>query len=101
MKSALVVIAAVLAASGQSVYSGSSDSGGTATWGANRSSGGVICGSPNYNCAVTDNQAHLPTARSTWGTAGLGTRAVGSGQTLWPSITRWRCQEPAGRRSCG
>src|SRR2546421_13176 len=41
MKSALVVIAAVLAASGQSVYSGSSDSGGTATWGANMSSDGV------------------------------------------------------------
>src|SRR5438132_12709284 len=82
MKSALVVIAAVLAASGQSVYSGSSDSGGTATWGANMSSGGVICGSPNYNCAVTDNQAHLPTATVNLGNGWAGHSGGGVGANI-------------------
>ena len=90
MKSALVVIAAVLAASGQSVYSGSSDSGGTATWGANMSSGGVICGSPNYNCAVTDNQAHLPTATVNLGNGWAGHSGGGVGANIVANF-------PAGR----
>src|SRR5437660_12862548 len=82
MKSALVVIAAVLAASGQAVYSGGSDSGGTATWGANMSSGGVMCGSPNYNCAVTDNQAHLPTATVNLGNGWAGHSGGGVGANI-------------------
>src|SRR5207244_11821147 len=82
MKSALVVIAAVLAASGQSVYSGSSTSSGTAAWGATTSSGGVICGSQNYNCAVTDNQAHLPTATVNLGHGWAGHSAGGGGDNM-------------------
>src|SRR5207244_11717650 len=82
MKSALVVIAAVLAASGQSVYSGSSTSSGTAAWGATTSSGGVICGSPNYNCAVTDNQAHLPTATVNLGNGWAGHSGGGVGANI-------------------
>jgi hypothetical protein len=45
-------------------------------------SNGVICGPPNYNCAVTDNQTHLPTTTVTLGNGWSGHSGGGVGANI-------------------
>jgi hypothetical protein len=42
----------------------------------------VICGPPNYNCAVTDNQTHLPTTTVTLGNGWSGHSGGGVGANI-------------------
>ena len=82
MKSALVVIAAALAAWGQSVYTGGSISSGTANWGASTGSSGLMGGPPAYNCAITDNATRLLSTTVTLGNGWTGHSGGGVGANL-------------------